>query len=141
VVDAGVRYVKTATLGFDGDSSPSFCSSCHSQLKRIQKVCRHENAPEADFCLGCKKPLSLKASLELEKKERELLKLMTPETIEQFVQKKIEEILANTFIMLKDSKGGDRNGIEFRSVQELVDHVRRKTLKRTRKILEENGIS
>jgi hypothetical protein len=46
--------------------------------------------------LKCRKPLSLKAALELEEREREFLKLMAPKTIEQLIQK-VEEILAKRF--------------------------------------------
>ena len=76
------------------------------------QICGRENAPEADFCLKCRKPLSLRAALELEEKERELLKLMTPETIERFIQKKVEEILVKYLPRTQqNSKGGDRNGV------------------------------
>lgn len=67
----------------------------HEQLKtQVCPICGHENAPEADFCLRCGRPLNLRASLELEEKERELLRLITPEMIERMIQKKVEEILA-----------------------------------------------
>lgn len=65
---------------------------------------------------------------------------MTPETIEQFIQKKVEEILAkypsNTQQALKGVIG---MVCEFRSVQKLVDYVEKEAWKRARKILEENG--
>lgn len=67
----------------------------HEQLKtQVCSVCQHENAPEAKFCLRCGRPLDFKTLVEMEEKERELLKLMTPDVIEQMIQKKVEEILA-----------------------------------------------
>jgi integrase/ribosomal protein L40E len=67
----------------------------HEQLRtQICPICNYENAPEADFCLRCRRPLNLRASLEMEEKEQKLLKLITPEMIEQMIQKKVEEILA-----------------------------------------------
>jgi integrase/recombinase XerD len=67
----------------------------HEQLK-TQKcpICQHENAPEADFCLRCRRPLNLRTLLEAEEKEKELLRLMTPEMIEQLIQERVDEILA-----------------------------------------------
>ncbi|MCS4541846.1 MAG: hypothetical protein HY929_05955 [Euryarchaeota archaeon] len=80
----------------------------HEQPKTQScQICGHENAPEADFCLKRRKPLSLKAALKLDEKEREFLKLMTPETIEQLIQKKVEEILAKR--SQQNLKGGDRD--------------------------------
>jgi hypothetical protein len=69
----------------------------HEQLKtQVCLICKHENAPEADFCLNCRRPLNLKASLEIEEKERALLKLLTPEMLEQMIQKKVGEIMSST---------------------------------------------
>jgi hypothetical protein len=85
----------------------------HEQLRTQRcQICGHENPPEVDFCLRCRKPLNLKTALELEEKEKELLKLMTPETIEQLIQKKVEEILAKRSLYAQqNSKGGDRDGL------------------------------
>ena len=66
----------------------------HEQLKtQMCPICRHENAPEADYCLRCRRPLNLRTLLETEEKEKELLRLMTPEMIEQMIQKRVDEIL------------------------------------------------
>jgi len=74
----------------------------HEQLRtQVCSICGHENPPEADFCLRCRRPLNLKASLELEEKERALLRLVTPEAIEQMIQKKVEEILAKHSLTLE----------------------------------------
>jgi len=67
----------------------------HEQLKtRICPICGYENPPEAEFCLRCRRPLSIKAALEVEEREKELLKMITPEMIEEMIQKKVEEILS-----------------------------------------------
>jgi len=67
----------------------------HEQLKtQVCPVCGYENAPELEFCLKCRKPLNIKTLIEMEEKEKELLKLITPEMIEQMIQKRVEEILA-----------------------------------------------
>ncbi len=67
----------------------------HEQLKpKTCPICGHENAPEAELCLKCRRPLSVKAVLEAEERERELLKMITPEKVEKMVQKKVEEILS-----------------------------------------------
>jgi integrase len=76
----------------------------HEQPRtQICPVCQYENAPEAEFCFRCRKPLNVKAALEMEEREKELLKLMTPEIIEQMIQKRVEEILAK---YLKNSLQG-----------------------------------
>jgi integrase len=68
----------------------------HEQLKtQTCPIYQYENAAEAEFCLGCRRPLSLRALIESEEKERELLRLMTPEMIEQMIQKRVDQILAN----------------------------------------------
>lgn len=62
--------------------------------KEVCPICEYENAPEAEFCLKCKRPLSLEAALRAEEREKELLRMITPEIIEQMIQLKVEEILA-----------------------------------------------
>ena len=47
-----------------------------------------------DFCLRCRRPLNLRAALEMEEKEREFLRLITPEMLEKMIQRKVEEILS-----------------------------------------------
>ena len=74
----------------------------HEQLKtKLCLICGHGNPPEVDFCLRCRKPLSIKAVLEIEEGERELLRLITPEMVEQMIQRKVEEILARYLPKLK----------------------------------------
>ncbi len=42
----------------------------HEQPKtQACSICGYENAPEADFCLRCRKPLNLKAALEAERRK------------------------------------------------------------------------
>jgi len=67
----------------------------HEQFKtQVCSVCRHENALEAEFCLKCRRPLSLKTLIKMEEKKKEPLRLITSDVTEQMVQKKVEEILA-----------------------------------------------
>lgn len=68
----------------------------HEQLKtKICQICDYENAPEMEFCLRCRRPLTIKALLEIQEKEKEFLRLITSEMLEQMIQKKVEEILSN----------------------------------------------
>ncbi|MGB9659181.1 MAG: tyrosine-type recombinase/integrase [Nitrososphaerales archaeon] len=67
----------------------------HEQLKvQLCPICHHENPPELEFCINCRRPLSLKASLELERKEQEFLQMITPEIIERMIAAKVEKILS-----------------------------------------------
>lgn len=56
--------------------------------------CGIENPPEAEFCIRCGRPLSIKAAMKKETEEKELLSLMFPEVIEALIRKKIIEILS-----------------------------------------------
>ncbi len=69
--------------------------SSYEQLKtKICPICGYENPPETEFCLRCRRSFSFKAALEIEEGEKELLRMITPEMIEQMIQRKVEERLS-----------------------------------------------
>jgi len=55
--------------------------------------CKHENLSVLDFCGMCGLPLNEKIALEMREKEKEFLKMMTPEIIERLIDKRVQEIL------------------------------------------------
>ncbi len=57
-------------------------------------ICKFDNSPENHRCTNCGRPLDLKTAMEDDRKERELLRMLSPEVIEQMIQKRVEEILA-----------------------------------------------
>jgi integrase len=65
------------------------------KLKQCPR-CSFENSPELDFCGRCGLPLDLKTALESKEKEKEFMKLVTPDIIEQLIEKKVQEILKRT---------------------------------------------
>jgi len=66
------------------------------ELKAIEcPRCHHENSPESDFCGRCRLPLNEKVAMELKEREKEFLKMITPEMIEEMIEKKVQEILKN----------------------------------------------
>ena len=62
-------------------------------------ICKNENPPETLRCSICGRPLDLRTALEDDKKEKELLRMLTPETIEQMIEKRVKEILAERIRM------------------------------------------
>lgn len=65
---------------------------------KICSRCSFENSPESDFCSRCGLPLDLKTALEAKEKEKEFMKLVTPDIIEQLIEKKVQEVLKNKSI-------------------------------------------
>jgi len=55
-------------------------------------ICKHENPPETRRCSNCGRPLDLKTALEDDKREHELLKMLTPEILEELIQKRIQQL-------------------------------------------------
>jgi integrase len=55
-------------------------------------ICRHENPPEVHRCAHCARPLDLKTALEDDTRERELLRILTPEILEEMIQKRVQEL-------------------------------------------------
>jgi hypothetical protein len=58
-------------------------------------ICKHENAPEIRRCINCGRPLDLRTALEDDKRERELLNMLTPEILEEMIQKRVQQLLAS----------------------------------------------
>jgi len=57
-------------------------------------ICKHENPPETRRCSNCGRPLDLKTALEDDRRERELLKMLTPEILEEMIQKRVRQLSA-----------------------------------------------
>ncbi len=55
-------------------------------------ICKHENPPEIRRCSNCGRPLDLKTALEDDKREHELLKMLTPEILEEMIQKRVQQL-------------------------------------------------
>ena len=65
-----------------------------SKLEPIKCIkCKTENPASNRFCFKCFYPLDSTAVMEMDKKEKEFLNMLTPEMIEQMIQKKVEEML------------------------------------------------
>jgi integrase len=58
-------------------------------------ICKHENAPEMRRCSNCARPLDLKTALEDDKREHELLNMLTPEILEEMIQKRVQQLLTS----------------------------------------------
>jgi integrase/recombinase XerD len=56
-------------------------------------ICKHENAPEMRRCTNCGRPLDLKTALEDDKREHELLNMLTPEILKEMIQKRVQQLL------------------------------------------------
>ncbi|MBI3413015.1 MAG: tyrosine-type recombinase/integrase [Candidatus Aenigmarchaeota archaeon] len=55
--------------------------------------CKTENSLSADFCVQCSRAISVKGLFELEDREQQVLKLLTPEMIDKMIEVRVEEIL------------------------------------------------
>ncbi len=58
-------------------------------------ICKHENPPEIRRCSNCGRPLDLKTALEDDEREHELLRMLTPEILEEIIQKRVQELLTS----------------------------------------------
>jgi len=58
--------------------------------------CKTENGPEAEYCITCRRPLTINAAMEAEKKEQELLVMLRnfPQMVESIVEQKLQEARA-----------------------------------------------
>ncbi len=56
--------------------------------------CRTENSEDRDHCINCGRALNMQTAIETEAKERKLLEMITPEMIEEMVNKRVSELLA-----------------------------------------------
>jgi hypothetical protein len=89
------RDVDSALLKLAGKPIPEANDQLEMDRRvRLCSVCKHENSPEMRRCSNCGRPLDLRTALEDDKKERELLRMLTPETIERMIEKRVEEILS-----------------------------------------------
>jgi integrase len=55
-------------------------------------ICRHDNAPETHRCANCGRPLDLNTALEDDRREKELLRILTPEILEEMIQRRVQEL-------------------------------------------------
>jgi site-specific recombinase XerD len=76
--------LKEETKQIDRELEPIRCPRC-------EKI----NEPDANLCCRCGLPLNEKTALEAERKEKEALKLLTPEMIKQMIDRRVEEKLKN----------------------------------------------
>jgi len=61
---------------------------------RVCSICRHENPPETHRCSNCGRSLDLRTALEDDQREKTLLRMLTPEMLEEMIQKRIQELSA-----------------------------------------------
>jgi len=88
------RDVDTALFKLAGKDIPESEKKAERDRRvKLCSICRFDNPPENHRCANCGRPLDLKTALEDDKKEREFLRMLTPEAIEQMIQKRVEEIL------------------------------------------------
>ena len=79
------KNISETEKGLETDRRTTTCS-----------ICKHENPPETCRCSNCGRPLNLKTSLEHDKQEHELLKMLTPEILEEMVQKRVQQLSDKT---------------------------------------------
>lgn len=66
----------------------------NTHLKHKQcPICGETNEFELDVCRRCARPLDVKKALEIVNKEKEVMKMITPDMIEKMIETKINEIL------------------------------------------------
>ena len=58
-------------------------------------ICKHENAPEIHRCANCGRPLDLKTALDDDRREKEFLRILTPEILEEMIQKRVQQLLTS----------------------------------------------
>jgi len=91
------RDVDSALLKLAGKK----LSETEGELERDRRVkpcsiCKHESPPEAHRCTYCGRPLDLKTALEDDRRERELLRILTPEMLEEVIQRRVQELSTKT---------------------------------------------
>ncbi|HDI32141.1 MAG TPA: zinc-ribbon domain-containing protein, partial [Thermofilum sp.] len=55
--------------------------------------CGKENPPDAEYCMRCRMVLDERAAVEAERRERELLELITEDVLERLIEEKIKHVL------------------------------------------------
>lgn len=60
---------------------------------KICSRCETNNSPEVKYCIKCGLPLDQKTILEIENDEKELLKIITPDIMDQMIERKVKELL------------------------------------------------
>lgn len=70
-------------------------SERHRRVKPCS-ICKHENPPEVHRYANCGRPLDLKTALEDDRREKELLRILTPEILEEMIQRRVQELLMKT---------------------------------------------
>lgn len=55
--------------------------------------CGKENPPDAEYCMRCRMVLDERAAVEAERRERELLELITEDILERLIEEKIKHVL------------------------------------------------
>ena len=87
------RDVDNALLKLAGKQIPEAEKELETDRRiKICSICRHENSPETHRCSNCGRPLDLRTALEDDKKEKELLRMITPEILEEIIQRRVREL-------------------------------------------------
>jgi hypothetical protein len=90
------RDVDSALLKLAGKKIPEGQEELETDRRmKICSICRHENPPETNRCSNCGRPLDLKTALEDDKREHELLNMLTPEILEEMIQKRVQQLLTS----------------------------------------------
>jgi len=91
------RDVDSALLKLAGKEVPEHEKEMETD-RRVKEcsICRHENSPEVHRCANCGRPLDLGTALEDDRRERELLRILTPEMLEAMIQSRVQELSMKT---------------------------------------------
>jgi integrase/recombinase XerD len=79
---------------------------------RLCSVCGETNEFELDKCRRCGRPLDIARAIDMFKKEKEVLKMITPEMIENMIETKINEILKRMAVGMPDKRGESQSKIQ-----------------------------
>lgn len=71
-------------------------------------ICGKANEFEAKICVRCARPLDLQSALEIREKEKRILRMLTPEIIDELIKARLSELLSET----KASETKDRKAPE-----------------------------
>jgi hypothetical protein len=87
------RDVDTALLKLAGKEVTETAKESEADRRtKTCSICRHDNAPETHRCVSCGRPLDLNTALEDDRREKELLRILTPEILEDMIQRRVQEL-------------------------------------------------
>ena len=87
------RDVDSAILKMHGLRKPEGDDKDKKLGVKICPICGQTNEFDLQRCRRCGRPLDVKKAMEIARKEKELMKMITPEMVEEMIERKVREIL------------------------------------------------